>query len=318
MTLRHMQIFIAVSQWGGMTRAAEQLHIAQPSISVAIRELEQHYGVALFDRIGRKLLLTDAGRSMLARARQICALFDEMESLSRSWEEAGRLRVGSSITIGTERLARVAARMREFYPRLRLEVDIHNSSVIERRILENDLDLGLIEVSARRSELLDEVFGEDELVFLCAPDHPFAGSRQPVERLKAQPFLFREQGSAGRALVDAALRAQGLEVEPLWQSIDTQSLVSAVRANLGVAVLPRLLVQDAIDLGRIRTFQVEGVSLTRSFHLIRHRDKHLTRPMQAFIDLLHEQNPPSTPETTSGASSRIPAVERPDIEPISR
>ena len=111
MTLRHLRIFLAVCREGSATAAAEKLYIAQPTVSVAIRELEEHYSVTLFDRIGRRLFLTDAGRQMQSYAQHIVALLDEMEARSQDWEETGTLRLGSSITIGTVQLPGIVTRL---------------------------------------------------------------------------------------------------------------------------------------------------------------------------------------------------------------
>ena len=109
MTLRHLRIFLAVCQEGTATAAAKKLYIAQPTISVAIRELESHYRITLFDRIGRRLFLTDAGEQLRSYAQHIVSLLEEMEVRTQDWEETGTLRLGSSITIGTARLPGKAA-----------------------------------------------------------------------------------------------------------------------------------------------------------------------------------------------------------------
>ena len=285
MTLRHLRIFLAVCQEGSATAAAEKLYIAQPTISVAIRELERHYNVALFDRIGRRLYLTDAGQQMRSYAQHIVALLDEMEVRSQDWEETGTLRLGSSITIGTVQLPGIVAKLQGLYPKLRIEVMIYNSDSVETAILGNEIDLGLIEGDRRSGKLTDILLGGDELVFLCHPAHPFAGKAVEVQRLESQPFLFREKGSAGRNLVESTLKANGVEVRPLWQSISTQTLVRGVAEGLGVAVLPLSLIQPSLDAGIIRQFWVEGVSFSRRFRLLYHENKYLTRPMKDMIRL---------------------------------
>lgn len=285
MTLRHLRIFLAVCREGSTTAAAEKLYIAQPTVSVAIRELEKHYHVTLFDRIGRRLYLTDAGEQMRSYAQHIVALLDEMEVRSQDWEETGTLRIGSSITIGTVQLPGIVAELQGLYPKLRIEVTICNSDGVEAAILCNEIDLGLIEGDRHSRKLAGILLGGDELVFLCHPAHPFAGRCVGIRQLENQPFLFREKGSAGRDLVESTLKANGVEVRPLWQSISTQTLVSGAAEGLGVAVLPLSLVRQSLDAGVIRRFWVEGVSFTRRFRLLYHENKYLTRPMQDMIRL---------------------------------
>ena len=166
MTLRHLRIFLAVCREGSATAAAEKMYVAQPTVSVAIRELESHYGVTLFDRIGRRLFLTEAGEQMRSYAQHIVALLDEMEVRSQDWEETGTLRLGSSITIGTVQLPGISARLQKLYPKLRIEVMICNSDTVEAALLNNEIDLGLIEGECRRRKLADILLGGDELGFL--------------------------------------------------------------------------------------------------------------------------------------------------------
>lgn len=288
MTLRHLRIFLAVCREGSATAAAEKLYIAQPTVSVAIRELEEHYSVTLFDRIGRRLFLTDAGRQMQSYAQHIVALLDEMEARSQDWEETGTLRLGSSITIGTVQLPGIVTRLQERYPKLRIEVMVSNSDTIESAILENEIDLGMIEGVCRNQKLADLPLGGDELVFLCHPAHPFAGQSISAGQLSGQPFLFREKGSAGRDLVESTLKASGVEPHPLWQSISTQALVSGVAEGLGVAVLPLPLIQPALSAGTVSQFWVAGIRFARRFRLLHHRNKYLTRPMEVMIQLCRQ------------------------------
>ena len=288
MTLRHLRIFLAVCREGSATAAAEKLYIAQPTVSVAIRELESHYNVILFDRIGRRLFLTDAGEQMRSYAQHIVALLDEMESRSQDWEESGTLRLGSSITIGTVQLPRIVTRLQKQYPKLRIEVTVCNSDTVEAAILDNEIDLGLIEGGCRHGKLEDILLGGDELVFLCHPEHPFAGRSVSAGQLNGEAFLFREKGSAGRGLIESTLKASGVEPRPLWQSISTQSLVSGVAEGLGIAVLPLSLVQPALRAGSVSRFLVEGIRFTRRFRLLYHRNKYLTRPMETMVRLCQE------------------------------
>ena len=145
MTLRHLRIFLTVCEAGSMTGAANRLFTAQPSVSLAIREMEEYYGVKLFDRISKKLFLTEAGHQVLEYARHIIALFDEMEQEVRNPDMSGTLRVGTSITVGTFLLPGYVKELTRLYPELRVEARIENSNNIEKCVLSNEIDLGVIE-----------------------------------------------------------------------------------------------------------------------------------------------------------------------------
>lgn len=286
MTLRHLKIFVAVCESGSATAAGEKLYIAQPSVSLAIAELESYYGIRLFDRMGKRLHITEAGKRFLQYATHILGLFDEMETEIKNYDAAGVLRVGASITIGNYLLPSYCLAFRKSHPHMQVQVRIDNSDTVEQQVLANKLDLGLIEGLAHSVYITAQTFREDELVMLCAPGHPFAG-RQGIDpaALRGEALLLREPGSAGRELFDSAMLTHGLEVAPLWESISTQALVRAVGAGLGVSVLPYLLVKDALDRGEISRFTLRGIAFRRDFSVIHHKDKFLTDSAKAFIAL---------------------------------
>ena len=163
MTLRHMKIFEAVYRHSNITRAAGELHLAQPSVSLAVRELEDYYGIRLFERIGRHISPTDAGTEFYGYARHIVSLFDDMEKSVRNRDAFGTLRVGTSITIGTCILPRLIRLCTEARPGLKIEAVVDTSSDIERHILDNTVDLGLIETSPESPDIVYEAFQKDSL-----------------------------------------------------------------------------------------------------------------------------------------------------------
>lgn len=145
MTLRHMVIFVAVFEQNSITKAADSLYLSQPSVSAAVKELEEHYGIRLFERIGRGICPTEAGKEFYSYAKHIVFLFGELEQKIRDWDKVGTLRIGASITIGTHILPILVRRFQENAPDLRIEVKVNQSAAIERAIFDNRIDLGLIE-----------------------------------------------------------------------------------------------------------------------------------------------------------------------------
>ena len=286
MTLRHLRIFVAVCQWGGVTAAAEKLYLSQPSVSVAVGELESYYGIRLFDRIGRRLRLTEVGKQFLGYATHIVKLFDELEQRVRNWDELGRLRVGASITIGNYLLPGYTAAFRAHYPGITVHALIDNSEGIERGISDGSLDFALIEGLAHTPQLVTRPFREDELVVICAPGHPLAGCADVEARELVQyDFIMRERGSAGREIFDSAMLLKGLAVDPVWQSASTQAIVRAVGAGLGLSALPLLLVGEDLEKGTVVRLPVRDLPLKRSFSVLYHRNKYLTPAMLDFIGL---------------------------------
>lgn len=288
MTIRHLKIFVMVCEEGSITKAGQKLFMAQPTVSLAVSELEKHYGTKLFDRISKRLHLTDAGCKLLPYAQHITSMFDEMEAGARDWDSSGTLRIGTSITIGNCLLPGLLKAFEEYRPGVSINIQIDNSEKIEQSVLDNHIDFGLIEGMSHSPSLVSEPFRDDELVLLCAPGHRWAKQQvvKPVE-LIGEPFLMREKGSGGREILESALLLRDIELEPAWESISTQAIVQAVANGLGVAVLPLLLVENHLAQGALITRPIEGISLKRKFIIIYHKNKYLTGSAKEFIGLCH-------------------------------
>ena len=276
-----------------MTAAASQLFIAQPSISLAISEMEEYYGVKLFDRISRKLYLTENGRRALQYARHIIDLLDEMEQGVRDVDAMGRLKVGTSITIGTYLLPGYIKRLKQQYPALKVEASIANSETIEQQILDNEIDVGIIEGVAHSHFILSESFAGDRLGFLCpaGPEPEFAGrTLEELAEVRNQDFILREKGSAGREIFDGILAAQELNVRPIWQSASNQVILQGVKAGLGISILPYFLVRQGIREGELAEFRIKGLALNRKYSVIYHKNKFLPRSARTLMELCKEEN----------------------------
>lgn len=288
MTLRHMKIFVTVYQHSSVTKAAGELHLAQPSVSLAVKELEEYYGIRLFERIGRRICPTEAGSEFYSYALHIVSLFEDMEKKIKNWDTLGTIRIGTSITIGTHILPLLIKSYQEAFPSLRVEAVVNNSGIIEQRVLDNSIDLGLIETQPEHSEIQAVPFMEDQLCAVLPADHPLASLNSvTLSQMAAYPFLMREKGSAGREILEASFALQHLFVQPVLESSSTQAIVSAVSQGLGVAVLPYLLVErDAREnLIKVLPFQKP---LVRNLNIIYHQSKYLTPNMKAFIRLCRE------------------------------
>jgi len=298
MTIRHLKIFVTVCKEGSITKAGQRLFMAQPTVSFAVSELEKYYGVKLFDRISKRLYLTDAGNKLLPYAQHIVSMFDEMEAGVLDWDKSGTLRVGVSVTIGNCLLPGLLKAFALRRPGMDVKVQIDNSGKIEQSVLDNRMDFGLIEGISHSPQLVSEAFWDDELVLLFAPGHRWeAQAAVKPHELKGEPFLMRERGSGGREIVESALLLHDVEIEPVWESISTQAIVRAVENGLGVAVLPLPLVENHLAQGTLITRPIEGVPLKRKYAVIRHKNKYITDAMQEFFDLCRAPTGPSARDT---------------------
>ena len=280
-----MRIFVSVFQKNSITKAAQELHLTQPSVSLAVRELEDYYGIRLFDRIGRHIAPTECGKEFYRYAVHIVSLFNEMEKKMRNWDTFGTLRIGASITIGTHILPVLIHRYQDQFPDLMIEAKVSKSASVEDEIIHNGIDLGLIETQPSHPDLRAVPFMTDSMCAITAPDHPLASVKSiSLAELSRFPFLMREKGSAGRKLLDAAFSLQQITVSPRWESTSTQALVKAVAEGLGVSVLPYLIVKKDIEEGTVRQIPLNQ-PIRRNLNVIYHKSKFLTDNMKSFIEL---------------------------------
>ena len=290
MTIRHMIIFRTVCENGfNSTKAAEVLHMTQPAVSLSIKELEQYYGVHLFDRIGRRLQITDAGKHFLQYAIHISDLFSDMETGLRDWDSKGILRIGASITIGSQFLPRYVKAFTEICPGLDVRVTVDQSERLEQKIMANELDCALIEGIAHDPNIVSEAYMEDHLSVICSRDKGWKqGQVVSIEDFQRQRFLLREIGSGTREVFDRVVEQAGIHITPVWEAMSTTALVNAVINGLGIAVLPHRMILPALRQGLVCTVKVEGLSFSRNFHIIYHKDKFLTASAKRFINLCRD------------------------------
>ena len=289
MNLRHMKIFVVVCQENSITLASKKMYISQPAISTAIKEMENYYGVKLFDRLSKKIYLTEVGKVVLSYALHITSLFDELETTIRNSDTIGTLRIGSSFTIGTHLMPNYIKQFSSKYPNIQTFVTINNSDIIEKLVIDNKLDFALIEGLVHSENLISKSFLNDELVVVCSLDNPLIKKDSiSIKDLKTQDFLMREKNSGTRELADSVLLLNGFSVLPIWESASTDAIISGVVSGIGISILPLLLVQNYIEEGVIGKLNVIDVNLKRQFYIIYHKNKFLTPSSLEFLKLCRE------------------------------
>ena len=289
MTLRHLSVFLAVCRQDSITRAAEYLHMTQPAVTRTIQELEQSCGTPLFDRIGRRLHITEAGRELYSQASHILDAVHRMETGIRKWDAQALIRVGTTVTIGTVLLPRVLPDFQAKNPDLRVRTQVRNGAALQQALLENQLDFALIEGSVDHPDLHREVIAHDRLIPVLPLLHPCRNTTTTLQTLAEEPLLLREPGSMGRSLVDQVFLDHNLPLEPTLESISTQAILQAAEAGLGIAFLPDHLVTPALEQGLVSTCTLSDEAFSRSWHLVWHKHKHLIAPDLSLMDCFRQQ-----------------------------
>lgn len=292
MTLRHIRIFLSVFQNNGITKAAQELHIAQPSVSLAVKEMEEYYGTKLFDRIGKKIYPTQNGRRLYDYALKICGLFDEANRSVKNPDTLGEIRIGASITTGTKLLPDILKRYKTIRPEITVTAVVGNSDEIEKKVLANEIDVGFTEKQPQSPEILAEPFGADRLCAVAARGGTLAGAKRVTpEQLSREPFLTREKGSAVREITDAYFAVAGLTITPVMESTGTQALLNAAERGIGVAILPYLLAKERLDSGTLCEIPLVP-EIKRDLNIIRHKSKFLSPAVEEFCALWKTNNTP--------------------------
>lgn len=283
MNFRHLSVFLAVSEELNMTRAARKLFMTQPSVSQMVAELENYYNTRLFERLNHRLFLTDAGRRLQSYARHIINLEAQAKKELADLSQAGVLRVGASQTVGAYFMPEVIRRFHERFPLVELFTCVENTREIELLLLADRLDLGLVEGRVHSPDLIEEPVVDDELCIACPPGHPLANMQAlSIQDLAGQNFILREEGSGTREIFANQMQTAGTAWKEAGTYNSTEAIKSAVKNGLGMAVLPLIAITGELSQGMLVALHVKGLSLSRKFNLVYHRQKYFSPVMHSF------------------------------------
>lgn len=287
MNIRHLRIFKMVCEEESITKAAEKLFITQPAVSNAINELENHLEVHLFDRISRKIYLNETGKLFLARVIKLLDMYDNLEQNVKELEDNATIKIGSSITIANFILPKAIVDFESIYKNTPTKVTVGNAGKIEEMLYHNEIDLGLIEGVIYNEEFIRIPFSSYTLAIICSPNHKLAVEESiDIGKLLQERLLLREKGSAIRDVFDGALLLHNLSANPDWTSINSQALIHAVKHNLGISVLPELLVEEEIKRGTLCEIKVRDFELINTNHIVYHKDKFQTNSFKTLIEVI--------------------------------
>ena len=282
MELAELRAFVAVAELGAFSAAAEQLFLTQPAVSKRVAALEDRLGARLFDRIGRRVALTEAGRALLPRARHI---LDAVEDSRRcvadlSGEVGGRLRMGTSHHIGLHRLPSILRAFADAYPAVELDIDFLDSEAGIEGVRHGVLELVVVTLPPQRPDDLDILpLWHDPLSVMAARDHPLAQRKRLHPRhLSQHPAILPARGTYTHDIVAATFREQGLPLKTAMATHYLETLKMLVSVGLGWSVLPRTLLDD-----NLQALEVRGLRLSRELGIVTHPRRTLSNAARAFI-----------------------------------
>jgi DNA-binding transcriptional LysR family regulator len=283
-TLRQLEVFLAVAQHESVSRAAEGLSMSQSAVSGALADLERQFDIQLFERLGKRLQLSGLGRSIRARAEALQQQAQELENELASHDAVGQLRVGATLTIGNHLMVPELARFMREHPSARVTLDVANTVEIARKVLNFEIDIGLVEGELQEPELQITRWRPDELVVFCAPDHPFAGraTLSDAELMQAA-WIVREPGSGTRQAFEHAMHGILADLKIVLELQHTEAIKSAVEAGLGVGCVSRVALAEAFRHGSLVPCPVPHRDFHRWFYSVLHERKYQSAAVLGFL-----------------------------------
>lgn len=285
-SLRQLEVFLAVARSESVSRAASELGMSQSAVSGALADLERQFDIQLFDRIGKRLRLSQLGHSLRPRCDALHEQAIELERAFGSPSDIGGLRVGATLTIGNYVTVPLMARFMREHPGARITLEVANTAEIARRVANFEIDVGLVEGQLHDPSLDVSAWCDDELVVFCAPGHPFAGRAALSDQdLLDAHWIVREPGSGTRQAFEHAMHGIVSDLQIALELQHPEAIKSAVEAGVGIGCVSRLALKDAFRRGVLTPCNVPGRDFRRQFCFVLHKQKHRSASIQTWLEL---------------------------------
>jgi len=292
MNFNQLRIFHSVAKNKSFTLAAKELYLTQPAVSIQIHLLEEDYGVKFFNRSGKGIQITEEGELLLSYAEKIFNLSDEANEALRQITslKRGKLKIGSSMTIGAYYLPQLFEIFKLQYPNIVIQMDTGNSHEVIRRILSFQNDLGFIGTDYSDKNLVVIPFIIERLVLIAPPDHELTHKRAILFKdLKRQKMIMREKGSGTMEIIERELKKHGVSVETVMELGSNEAIKQAVEAGLGISIISSNVVKLENNQGRIKILNFSNNrDIIRRFYIIYHKDKYLSDLLKTFLRVASE------------------------------
>jgi LysR family transcriptional regulator, low CO2-responsive transcriptional regulator len=310
LTLRQLKVFEAVARLLNYTRAAEELHLTQPAVSMQVKQLEESLGIALFEQLGKRIHLTEAGQELLGYARTITQQLDELEGVLNRMKGlgGGRLRI-SVATTANYFIPTLLGSFSRRYPDVTISLDVTNRETLLRQLVENTVDLVVMGQPPAEADVEAQAFMDNPLVVVAPPDHVLVGKKHvPVARLQAETFLVRETGSGTRMAMERFFRERGVALTTGMEVASNEAIKQSVQAGLGLGVLSRATIEQELLLKRLVILDIEDFPIMRHWYVVHRKGKRLSATAKAFKSFL--LNPKGTFQESEAVAVSMTSKQR--------
>jgi DNA-binding transcriptional LysR family regulator len=284
-TLKQLQVFLEVARHQNISRAAQELHMSQSAASEALLNLEHSYEIALFDRARNKLALNAVGRTLRKEAEALLAHCLGFEQALMAHKEIGHIKVGASFTIGNHLATRYLAGYLSQYPEADVELDIANTPEIVAKVLNYEVDIGMIEGEAQHKELELIPWRDDELVVFCAANHPLARRKTLSSRdIREANWILREPDSGARQTFDKAMAGLLGELNVYLEFKHNEAIKNAVESGLGIGCLSRIVLERNFANGDLVPLALPRRNMKRTFYFALPRQRYPLESVQFWMN----------------------------------
>jgi len=287
-TFRQLEVFEVVARLLSYTKASKELHLSQPAVSMQIKQLEENIGLPLFEKIGRKIYLTEAGQEMYHYCRTIAQQLDEASEVLEQLKglKSGRL----EITVATTANA-FATRMLSMFNKQHegstVSLNVTNREHLLRQIADNEKDIAIMGRPPEDADLVTEPFADNPLVVVAAPDHPLVGMQPiPLYMLQDQTFVVREKGSGTRTAMQRFFDEHNLSITSSMEMNENEAIKQAVQAGMGLGIVSIHTLELELETNRLVILDVEDFPIMRHWYLVHRKEKRLSPITQAFKDFV--------------------------------
>jgi DNA-binding transcriptional LysR family regulator len=293
LTLRQLRVFESVARHLSFSRAAEELHLTQPAVSMQIKQLEDNIELPLFEQLGKRVFLTDAGRELFHYSRSIAQQLKEMEEVLDQLKGLDRGRLAISVVSTAKYFApQFLARFQKMHPKVVATISVANREHVLRHLADNEVDLAIMGHPPEEMDLNAQAFLENPLVCIATPDHPLAKQKKiPLARLEQETFLVREPGSGTRNAMERFFSQHAIKLNCSMEMDTNEAIKAVVGAGMGLSVISLHACELELETGRLVVLNVESFPIVRHWFVVHRRQKRLTAVTQAFRDYLLTEAP---------------------------
>lgn len=286
MNFKQCVIFREIAKTNNFTKAANHLFLTQSAVSHAIKDLEEEAGTQLFERLHRSVKLTPAGELFLREIQPIVEEFEAVEAHLPNLDKQQPLKIASCITYAQTELPQLLQKFSTMHPEAHFNVQVFPASESIARLEAGEVDLAFIEGHILQPSFDAKKIADYRLCVIAGP--AFTQAKLSFAELLQQPLLLRERGSAVRETFESAAMLQGFKLFPIWESVDSQTLISAVKAGFGLSVLPYRIVEGEIARGKLKEIKVADWQLTNDISVLVRKSRYQSRLLADFWQMLNQ------------------------------